>query len=183
LAGLVTGTVTFLVTRRQVRSAEGTAAKQRAHELDLAADEHQHERELAKEDRYQERLAKAYLIITQYVQYQSQWTDETTLRVESDKPLKPPKIDDTAQATASLMASGEVGVLLRMFDANLNDFKVKWNAYEGTDKVQFAQLALQRREAAGVSNIDLQMSGDNLIARMRTELGALGQLPPTPIHR
>ncbi len=163
----ITAFVTYKLTNRQIENAQDEGEKQRQHEL-----------ELAKDDRNQERLAKAYLVLTQYVQYHSQLARETTIRAQSDTggPMPPPDIDDSAQATASLMASGEVGGLLQTFDACLHDFQMKWNAYmvaNQRDDVRHAQI---RRDSAVEENEALQGVGDDLIEKMREELGAVGRL-------
>lgn len=110
LAGAVTGVVTFKVTPRQVTSAEGLADKQRAHERGLAEDE-----------RHQQRLLDAYTSVMRYVYASSaamEW-QLRSMRVVLDPPDQPPlpdPIDPTSQAIASLVASGEVGGLLRDFN-------------------------------------------------------------------
>lgn len=156
----ITGFITYKVANRQVASSE----------------------QMTREERDQDRLVNAYTSIMQHVQYQTLWVTETMTRVRSagDEGPPPPYIDHSAQAFASLVASGEVGHLLDQFNSRLQDFRFRWNAMLVAEQRSDTPMALQREGGAEAVRAGFTDDGDDVVESMRKELGAVGQLPRTP---
>lgn len=173
LSGGVTGYITYRVTNRQVTSAELIAAKQRAHEL-----------ESAKEERDQQRILDAYTSITRHVQNWGRpigW-QLGAIRHQNEPSEAAPKLDRLdfeSEAVASLVASAEVGALLRDFNKQLRRYMAQlqtWTQAESAKSTNPGQASIERGRLEKVSEETLDIA-DRLIQQMRSELGAKGTLP------
>jgi hypothetical protein len=177
-SGALTGFVTYRVTRRQVTSSEREAKRQR-----------DHEKAMADEERHQRRLFDAY---TSVMRYALSWTQSIEWRLRAtmvrlDPPAERPEpdvIDPTSTAVASLVASGDVAGLLRDFNAAVVDYQVKLGSFtqvEATAGIPpIPQLAQSFRDAYEALHAAGQYAlgvGNQLIEKMRQELGARGELP------
>jgi len=174
----VSAVVTFRVTQRQVNSAKDESALQRSHELALAT-----------EHRRQERILDAYVTLTRYVTNtagQVEWKLRD-MKVKFAPPLEPPPVDHVEArsiAAATLVASTDIGRLLRDFHQALNRYRAALGVYELVEKwgdipytPDFIAQRREARESVEKDGLATTEMANELILRMRLELGAEGQLP------
>ena len=155
----ITGFITYRVTNRQVASSE----------------------QMAREARHQERLETAYTSLMRFAAEWSDWVEATTIQVRSaPPPPEPAPIDPAEHAFASITSSSDVADLTARFTQSLKDFRFRWNALLVAEERDDTPTALRRSDEAKEAAKTVQLAGDDLVDKMREELGAVGQLPRTP---
>ena len=185
---MASGIVTYFITRRQINLTKEEGRRQRQHELDMAREERRHELTVAELGRQQQRLESGYTSLMEHVGYWSRWVGVAT--TQARKPgeevvgLQEPVIDRSSEAFASLVASGEVGRLINEFNRRVETFRVEWHwllvTEQQSDPPATYPIRLQRRkDDVGIAGEAVQVAGDDLVEKIREELGAVGQLPRT----
>lgn len=136
LVGAAMGSVaTFLVTDRQVRSAEREGSRQRTYDEGERRKQREHELALAREEREQQRKRDAYLAVMQHLTWGQQYTRWRLgeLRWRFSPPATEPVVPDLrgeSEAIAALFTSETAADMVVEFNRRLFDFSRKAEAYE-----------------------------------------------------
>jgi len=136
LVGAAMGSVaTFLVTARQVRSAEREGGRQRTFDEGERQKQREHELGMAREEREQQRKRDAYLAVMQHLTWGQQYTRWrlTELKWRLSPPAKEPDAPDLrgeSEAIAALFTSERAADMVVEFNKRLFDFSRKAEAYE-----------------------------------------------------
>jgi hypothetical protein len=182
LGAAISALVTYRVTKRTVDNSNAEALLQRSHEMQLADKEIQ-----------QQRLYNAYIDVMHFVTTSSNVVAWQLREVTLPSGLPEPTqvfLDDRSLGAASLVSSGEVGVLVEVFTRQLGTHRVllgssavafkrkQQNDLTGNDPGAQAELTRATEALIGVGTKVLKI-GDSLMEQMRRELGAIGELPAT----
>ena len=152
-------------------------------------------------DREQERLFEAYTTIMTFVANRGAWVawKLQQITVSTQPVLTGPQVSDELserdQARASLVGSAKVGELLDKFGRKLAAIPAQVGTYEAAlkrkemgDKLSYRVLdpgAIPELERAGAALAgtcrEAIRLADELTDQMRSELGAHGKLPATPL--
>jgi hypothetical protein len=173
-AGGITGAVTFLITNRQIRSAEVNAAAQRQHQLDMAR---------------VDRVVGAYTSIMQHMGLWSRWVRAATTRARKPgEDVVAPVIDRSREAFADLVTSDEVRDLISNFNELVRDFQVEWDWLLAEERSapgdpRWPVRVEERKEHLGDIATALTQASDDIVQRMREEVGLVGRLPLSSLER